>query len=321
MLVKNPRIVVTGATGFVGRALIRELAHREPAPVVMCLSRKAGAAAESLTLERLALEARGGTLLTAAWDPEVTSKEQLAEALAGASEVYHLLGEPAVGRRYTEALKSRIMKSRAGSTMRLVEALGTLGERPRVLVTASGVGYYGHRAANEPLDETAEAGSDFLALVCVAWEAAARAAEQLGVRAVQARLGIVLGRGGALSVMARPIRLFLGGKLGSGEQTVSWIHLDDAARALVHVASNASLSGPVNLASPEALSNAELTRAIGQKLGRPTPFWVPGPLLRLALGEGAEPVLTGQRAVPMRLLQTGFAFRYPKIDEALAASL
>jgi len=319
--VKSPRIVVSGATGFVGRALIRELAGREHAPVVVCLSRNAKTAAERLTLERLALEARGGTLVTADFDPESTPKEQLAEALAGAREVYHLVGEPAVGRRYTEALKARIMKSRVGSTMRLVEALGALRERPRVLVSASGVGYYGPHAASEPLDETAPAGSDFLALVCVAWEAAARSAEQLGVRSVQARLGIVLGRGGALPVMAQPIRLFVGGKLGTGEQAVSWIHLDDATRALVHVAAQSDLSGPVNFASPEAVSNAELTRAIGRRLGRPTPFWVPAPLLRLAFGEGSEPILTGQRAVPMRLLQSGFAFRYPKIDEALAASL
>jgi uncharacterized protein (TIGR01777 family) len=205
--------------------------------------------------------------------------------------------------------------------MRLVEAMKQMSERPRVFVTASGVGYYGDRPPSEPLDETAHAGSDFLALVCVAWEAAARAVENLGVRSVQARLGIVLGRGGALSVMRKPIDLFLGGHLGSGEQMVSWVQIEDATRALVHVAGEASLSGPVNVVAPEGTSNRDLTRALGRALGRPTPFSVPALALRLVLGEGAEPLLTGQRAVPMRLLQTGFTFRYPKLDLALSASL
>jgi len=271
--------------------------------------------------ERLLLEAHGGTLTTVAWDPRVTTPSALAPVLAGASEVYHLAGEPVVGRRYDEELKQRIMQSRVDSTMRLVRALRELSERPRVLVSASGVGYYGDRPWSEPLDESAAAGSDFLALLCVAWEAAARAAEELGVRTVQARLGIVLGHGGALRVMQKPIRWFVGGKLGSGEQAVSWLQLEDAARAFVHVATHKALSGPVNFASPEATTNAELTRAIGQKLGRPTPFWVPEAALRLVLGDGAGVLLTGQRAVPLRLLETGFSFRYAELGHALDVSL
>jgi uncharacterized protein (TIGR01777 family) len=319
--VHQKRIVVTGGTGFLGRGLLAELARRDPAPVITCLSRNAEAASVSLGAERRALEARGGRLETRAWQPETTKPSELAELLAGSSEIYHLAGEPAVGRRLTDSLKGRIMQSRVQSTMRLVEALKALSERPRVLVSASGVGYYGARAPSEPLDDTAEAGSDFLALVCVAWEAAAYAAERLNVRAVQARLGVVLGKGGgALALMQKPIRFYLGGKLGSGEQMVSWIQLEDAAKALVHLASAESLSGPVNVVAPEAVSNVDLTRAIGYALGRPTPFWVPASALRLVFGEGAEPLLTGQRAIPRRLLETGFSFRYPKIDDALAAS-
>lgn len=318
---KNPRVVVTGVTGFLGQALLGELARRETAPIVVGLSRNASAAAEALARQRAALEARGGDLVMVPWDPETSTKSALVDALGDSTEVYHLAGEPVVGRRYTEALKTRILESRVGGALRIVEAIGELRERPRVLVSASGVGYYGPRDPSEPLDETAQAGSDFLALVCVAWEAAARAAEKHHVRAAQARLGIVLGRGGALAVMQKPIRLFVGGKLGSGQQAVSWIHIDDAARALVHVAAHDSLSGPVNFATSSATTNAELTRAIGRVLGRPTPFWVPEAAIRLVLGEGAEPLLTGQRAVPMRLLQTGFSFRYPNLDDALAASL
>jgi uncharacterized protein (TIGR01777 family) len=320
------KIVVTGGTGFLGRALLTELARADltrtgPATVV-CLSRNPHAAATLLAPTARALQERGGSLHTAAWDPERASAAELAPHLAGASEVHHLAGEPVVGRRLNQDRKARIMASRVQSTMRLVEAMKALSERPRVFVTASGVGFYGDRAPSEPLDETSDAGSDFLALVCVAWEAAARSAEPLGVRSVQARLGIVLGPGGgALAVMRTPIRLFVGGKLGSGEQMISWIQIQDAARALVHVAGAASVSGPVNLVAPEAISNVELTRALGRALGRPTPFWVPAAALRLVLGEGAEVLLTGQRAVPMRLLQTGFSFQYPKLAEALFASL
>ena len=314
------RIVVTGGTGFLGRALLAELARHDPANIV-CLSRDPHAAQARLAPVERALQERGGSLQAALWDPERASAAELAPHLAGASEVYHLAGEPVVGRRLSQDRKARIMASRVQSAMRLVEAMKMLPERPRVFVTASGVGYYGDRAPSEPLDETSEAGSDFLALVCVAWEAAARSAESLGVRSVQARLGIVLGAGGALAVMRTPIRLFLGGKLGSGEQMISWIQLQDAARALVHVAGDASVSGPVNVVAPEAISNLELTRALGRALGRPTPFWVPAAALRLVLGEGAEVLLTGQRAVPMRLLQTGFSFQYPKLAEALFASL
>src|SRR6478609_7192258 len=209
------RIVVSGGTGYIGTALVRHLVAR--GDQVQVLTRG---------------EPRDGNPGRVRWDPYQVG--DWAQALDGADAVVHLAGERAVGIRYTEAAKRRIYDSRVVTTKNVVSAIARATVKPRVLVSASAVGYYGSRPASERVDESAAAGTDFLAQLCVDWEAAAAGASELGVRVVNPRIGVVLGPGdGPLKIMALPFKLFVGGKLGSGEQGISWIYLDDAVRALI----------------------------------------------------------------------------------------
>jgi uncharacterized protein (TIGR01777 family) len=196
-----------------------------------------------------------------------------------------------------------------------------MSERPRVFVSASGVGYYGARD-EAPVDEQGPSGSDFLATVCVAWERAADGARPLGARVAMLRLGVILGRdGGALPLMAQPFRLFAGGPLGSGKQMFPWIHLEDAVRAVLLAIDDAEISGPVNVTSPHSITNEQLSVAMGQALRRPAVVRAPAFALKVRFGEGAFPMLTGQNAVPTVLTRRGFEWRYPTIDEALEEAL
>jgi uncharacterized protein len=193
--------------------------------------------------------------------------------------------------------------------------------RPSVFVCASGVGYYGPRG-DEAVAEGAAPGTDFLAQVTVAWEGAAARAEAFGVRVVHTRFGIVFGRaGGALTEMVKPFKLFVGGPIGSGRQMVSWVHLDDAAGIVARCLRDPSIRGAVNVASPYAVTNEELSRTIGKVLGRPSAFRVPELALRLRFGEGADPLVTGQRALPGVLTQADYRFRYPLLEDALVEAL
>lgn len=239
------------------------------------------------------------------------------ESVESCDAVVHLAGERAVGNRWTETVKREIMDSRVRSTEAIVLAIERAAHRPRAFVCASGVGYYG--AGNAPVDETGAPGNDFLAQVTVAWESAAKRAESLRVRVVRARLGIVLGRGGgALEQMAVPFRMFVGGPIGSGKQAVSWVHLEDAVGILLLAIDDDSMSGPVNVVAPNVVTNEELSSAIGAALGRPSAVRVPEFALRLRFGEGADPLVTGQRAIPKILLEKGYPFRYPRVADALA---
>jgi uncharacterized protein (TIGR01777 family) len=189
--------------------------------------------------------------------------------------------------------------------------------RPRVFVCASGVGYYGARG-EEALDESAPAGDDFLARVCADWENAARRAAELGVRVVSGRTGLALGRGGGVLARLVPLfKVFVGGPIGSGRQMTSWIHLDDLVGAYVHALDTPSLSGPANFAAPNAVTNAELAKTLGRVLGRPALLPAPAFALRALFGEGAEPLLTGQRAAPNALFASGFRFRFTELEAAL----
>jgi uncharacterized protein (TIGR01777 family) len=295
------RAVVTGATGWIGRALCARL----EGPAVLA---RDPAAARRLP----------GVAEAWSWDAETEVPD---EALAGADVLFHLAGEPIAAGRLGPEHRRRIVVSRVEGTRRLVAALARAARGPRVLVHASAVGFYGSRG-DEPLDEGARPGEGFLADVCRRWEAEARAAEAAGIRVVSLRIGIVLGRGGgALARMAPPFRLGLGGPLGSGRQWVPWVHLDDVVGLALHAAATAGLRGPVNTVAPKPATNAELTRALGRVLRRPAVLPVPGFALRLALGGLADEVLASARVVPAAALRSGYRFRFEELEPALRDAL
>lgn len=299
------KIAVTGATGFIGRALCVRLAsdgHR-----VIALVRNAARAGALL----------GAEVECAAWADEAA----VGLAMANVDAVVNLAGEPILDKRWTAARKRELLTSRLAVTERLVGHLARRAPWPGVMISASAVGYYGDGGERE-LDERAGPGDDFAAHLCRDWEAAARAAEAHGARVVLARLGIVLGAGGgALASMLPMFSRGLGGRVGSGEQWVPWIHLDDAVAALARALEDGGLRGPVNVVAPAPVRNRELAAELGRALGRPARLPAPALALRAALGERAALLLGSQRAVPRVLEAVGFSFRYGALPEALAAAL
>lgn len=296
---------VTGASGLVGSALVTGLTsagHR-----VVRVVRGAGAA--SVAGQRLAR-----------WDPESGALEP--SALAGADAVVHLAGESVAGGRWTEAKKRRIRSSRVDVTRRLAEALPRLERPPRLLVSASAVGYYGDRGS-EILREDSSPGPGFLAEVCREWEAATDPAARAGIRVVRLRIGMVLSRrGGALGAMLTPFRLGAGGPVGSGVQWVSWIAIDDLVGAILHALATESLAGPVNAVAPEPVTNRELARTLGRVLRRPALLPLPAVAARLLFGQMAdELLLASARVEPARLRATGFTFRHARLEDALRHEL
>ena len=232
----------------------------------------------------------------------------------GADAVVNLAGANLSSQRWSPAFKKEILESRVGPTRALVEAIGRASKKPRVLVNASAVGFYGGRG-DEVLDENATAGSDFLSSVVKAWEAEAARAP---VRSVQARTGIVLSKkGGALAPMVPPFKAFVGGPIGSGKQWFPWIHIADEVAAIAWCIDRESLEGPVNLVAPGIVTMKDFAKALGRALHRPSAFPVPGGALKLLLGEFAEVILEGQRAGPQKLLASGFQFRFRDLDAAL----
>jgi uncharacterized protein (TIGR01777 family) len=302
------RVAVTGATGTVGRALVTALRTR--GDDVTALSRDAERA-------KRALSGGDGALDAATWaDPKASPPP--AEALSGRDAVVHLLGEQ-IAQRWSDDAKREIRDSRILSTRNLVSALAELpgGERPGVLVSQSGAGRYGHRGG-ERLDESAPAGDDFLARLSADWEAEAGRAEELGVRVVVNRTGMVLSEsGGALEKMLPFFKAGIGGPVAGGGQYVPWIHLDDVVGAILFELDTEAASGPVNLTAPEPATNRELSKALGRALRRPAVAPVPALAVRVLYGEMADIVTTGQRAVPARLTELGYRFRHPDLEEAL----
>jgi uncharacterized protein len=298
------RVVITGATGTIGAALSSALNAR--GDVVVALSRDADRGRRVL----------GANAEVYAW-PDPLGTPAPVDALRGADAVVHLLGEP-VSQRWTDASKRRIRESRVLATRHLVTALNGLsdGERPNVLVSQSATGYYGPHG-DEPLDENAPAGSDFLAEVVVAWEYEARQAEAK-LRVSLTRTGVVLSPdGGALAKMLPFFKLGIGGPVAGGRQYVPWVHLDDVVGALLYAVDNAAASGPINVTAPNPATNAQLSTALGRVLHRPAVLPVPGFAVKLLYGEMAEIVTTGQRARPAKLQQLGYRFAHPELEEAL----
>jgi uncharacterized protein (TIGR01777 family) len=230
--------------------------------------------------------------------------------------VVNLAGEP-IAQRWTRAAKKRIYDSRVEGTRRLVHALSAQSQRPRVLVSASAVGFYGSRG-DEILTEKSSPGSGFIAHVVLDWEESAQAAEALGIRVISLRFGMVLGRGGALAKLLPLFRLGIGGRLGSGRQWMSWIHIDDAVSLILFAMENAALRGALNATAPHPVTNDEFARRLAGALHRPAIFPAPAFALKLALGEMSEVLLDGQRVLPAAALATGFHFQYPELSAAFA---
>jgi uncharacterized protein (TIGR01777 family) len=298
-------VLITGASGLVGGALAKRLAdeRRRLRLVSRAPARLPG---------REGVEAVG-------WD----GLELAASALAGAAVVVHLAGEPIFGGVPTRARRERMWASRIESTRSLVRRIGELpaGERPRALVCASAVGYYGDRG-EEALDETAAPGDGFLADLCVAWEQEAGRAQEHGLRVARLRFAVVLSRaGGALRPLALAFRAGLGGRLGSGRQWFPWIHLDDAV-GLLHLAlDDARVDGALNAAAPGVVRNADLTREVARAVRRPALLPVPAFAVRLALRDLAGELLGSRRVVPARAAALGYRFAHPELASALSAEL
>jgi hypothetical protein len=293
------RVAVSGASGFVGSALVPAL--EEAGHDVVRLVRRAPAARKEV-----------------AWDPASGAID--ADGLAGVDGVVNLSGAT-IGRRWTPSRKREILGSRVASTALLARTLAALEPRPSVLVSAGGVGIYGNRG-DEILTEESELGNGFLAEVGTAWEAAAQPARDAGIRVVSFRQGIVLSRnGGALERLLTPFKLGLGGRVGSGRQWWSWVAMDDLVGAY-RFALEESLEGAVNLTSPNPVTNAQFVKALGRTLHRPTVFPLPAVAVRTLFGEMAdEALLAAQRVLPARLLDAGFSFGYPELEGALARAL
>jgi uncharacterized protein (TIGR01777 family) len=292
-------VFVTGATGLIGAALCRELVER--GHTVTALSRSSAP--------------RGLPAGVRPCQGDPASPGRWQEELAACDACVHLAGEPLTRGRWTEERKRVIRASRIDSTRRVAEVIAASG--PDVLVSGSAIGYYGPRG-DEPLDERAPAGQGFLASVCQGWEETARPAAARA-RVVALRTGIVLAReGGALQRMALPFRFFLGGPIGRGEFWVSWIHIADEVGLVAWALEDGAVAGPLDATAPEPVRQRDLARAIGRALGRPSALPVPPVALRLALGEMADAVTSGQRVLPRKALEGGYRFRFERLEAALS---
>lgn len=292
-------VLITGGTGFIGRHLCADLL------------------ADGWQIEVLTRDvARARQLLPAA----VTPKESL-ETVREAQAVVNLAGEDIAGSRWTEAQKRELRESRLRLTRQLTDAFSRWDSPPSVLISGSAVGYYGARGA-DVLDEHEPPGDEFQSELCVAWEQAARRAEGLGVRVCRIRTGLVMdSKEGALAYMITPFRFGLGGHLGDGHQYLPWIHIRDEVRAIRFLIEHPECEGAFNLSAPNPVTNREFTSTLARVLRRPKLGWVPGPVLKLAIGERARLMLTGQRVIPDALQRAGFRFDFDRLEPALAELL
>ena len=294
------KILITGATGFVGRQVVLYL--RDRGHTIVVLTRDAEKAPVRLPIACPVFSWPGA------------DQPPPREAFAGVDAVVHLAGENIIN-RWTASRKKEIIKSRVESTRQLVTAMQNLNDQPKVFVCASAIGYYGDRG-DESLDESAEPGEGFLPDLCWQWEEAARQAEASGIRVVSLRIGVVLGHdGGALLPMLPPFRMGLGGKVGSGKQWMSWIHVRDLAGLVLHAIETEQMKGPLNAVSPQPVPNVEFTQTLAAVLKRPHLFPVPGFVLKIIMGEASQVVLTSQRVTARKA--AGYEFVFPELKAAL----
>jgi uncharacterized protein (TIGR01777 family) len=296
------RIVVSGGTGFIGRGLVAALVARGDE---VCVITRDLARARREVSAAVALEA---------W----SAHEAWGKRVRSADGVVHLAGEGVADGRWTEERLARIRSSRVETTEAIASVIAGAPKKP-VWVSGSAVGFYGMRKDDAVLDEQAPAGTDVLAEICVAWEAATEPAKRAGARVAMPRTGIVLGKdGGALAKMLPAFKAFAGGPIGDGEQWLSWIHVEDAIRGLLFALDTPGFDGPFNMTAPKPVTMNQFARALAHSLHRPCLVRVPGVALKIALGDGlAETLLTGQRAVPARLERAAFAFRFDQLESAL----
>lgn len=290
------KVAISGVSGLIGEALRKSFA------------------VDGFEVLALTRHKKLPPLQTITWDIEKGRFD--ASALEGVDAVVHLAGEP-VAQRWTDQTKKAIRESRVKGTRLLVEGLKSLSKRPKVLVSASAVGFYGD-GGDRMLDESSPPGTGFLPDVCQEWERATMEALGLGMRAAVVRIGIALStHGGALGKMLLPFKLGLGGPVGGGKQWMPWIHIDDLVAAFRYVVDKEDIVGAVNATAPNPVTNAEFSRALGRALHRPAVLPAPGFALKLLLGQMSEIVLEGQRVVPKKLQESGFEFRHPEAEEAL----
>jgi len=297
------RVTVLGGSGFVGQGLIPSLLAQ-------------GHEVQVLTRDPQSAQQRLPPAVT------VTGYQPLepslwAQTLAGSQGIINLVGEPLAGTRWTPERKAAIQRSRITGTEALVAAIQSLAVKPEVVINSSAVGFYGPHG-DEELDETSPAGKDFLAQVCQAWEAAAQPLQDLGIRLVIVRTGIVLGPNGGILAQLLPIfQAFLGGPVGSGQQWLSWIHRQDLVNQILFALAHPEVRGVWNGTAPHPVRMTTFCQTLGQVLARPSWLPVPGLALELLFGEAAQVILTGQRVLPRRALQAGFTFAYPELLPAL----
>jgi len=292
------KTLITGATGFVGHHLAEQI------PEAILVGRN---------IEKIK-KLFGGQREARQWDGSASTDTSLLE---GVDTVYHLAGESIFHGRWNAGKKERIRASRVDNTRNLVEMISRAANGPKTLICSSAVGYYGSRG-DEKLTEQSTPGSDFLARVCLEWEKEALRAEEYGVRVVIVRTGVVLGAdGGALAQMLLPFKMGVGGRLGSGRQFMSWIHIDDLVNIMLYAKENASLRGTINAVAPKPVSNRDFTQALASALHRPAILPAPGFALKLLLGEFAKVLMGSQRALPEVLQQAGYEYAHPEIKAAL----
>lgn len=297
------KIVISGGTGFIGKALISHLIEDNHQIVV-------------LTRNSSRFDNPNPRLVEAVqWDGKTVNS--WSDKIAGAETIINLAGEPIGIKRWNDLTKQLILNSRVESTKAIVKALSATNHYPRVFLNASASSYYGDMARDDA-DESQKRGSGFLSETCERWENQAKLAESSGARVVLLRFGIVLDKdGGALAKMMLPFKIFAGGPPGSGKQWVSWVHREDAVRAIMSIVNNDNIRGPVNVTSPEPVSMRDFCSTLAKTLGRHSWAAVPDFVLKTMLGEMSEMLLTGQRAIPRKLQDYGFKFKYPELKQAL----